>query len=163
MTYIYRQNLTRQPLNSAMAQSTPMSACGLLLTGSADTKFSSGVASSSVLSSGVPAHVTHSCWTGRTGKDYLLALCTKDGMFVKDDQVILLAKRSGRDGFAETVLWVGHMRDLIDDPAARSGFRSAMKQMDHAYCMDAPQTEDGLHILVWDLEKAVLNLSVQAA
>lgn len=150
MTYIYRQNLTRQPLDADVARRTPMSACGLMLTGSPDTKFASGM----------PSHVSHSCWTGRTGKDYLLALCAKEALFAKDDQVILLAKRSE---FGETVLWVGHMRDLIDDPAARSGFRSAMSQMDHAYCMDAPSDEDSLHILVWDLEKAALNLSVQAA
>lgn len=85
-------------------------------------------------------------WLGRSGAAHLLAPLSLD-RFMLDAGLTILA-RGGN------VLWVGSMREIVDDPMSRARFRLALASADRVFALDRviDATEHGE--LIWDLEGA---------
>jgi hypothetical protein len=90
-------------------------------------------------------------WIGRSGRQYWLRPVPVSDLRVGDTTISVLAMT---DGAGERVTWCGTAFELIEDPATRNLFRSALGRASAAYQIASPRDDAERLAMVWDLERA---------
>lgn len=86
-------------------------------------------------------------WRGRSGRLLTLTFDSLEDFTLSETELAVVARGS-------LVLWVGNVRDIVEDHASRGRFRLALAAADRVFSVPAPTDQTERLTVIWDIEGA---------